>query len=65
MDAEIQQCFDRGGRKVFDQATGIDKDSKTAEEGVEQGLLVAGARAIDPPEAKYAEDESGQDGQLP
>lgn len=62
MDAEIKQCFDRGGRKVFDQATSIDQDSKTAEECVEQGLLVAGARAINPPEAKYTEDESSQDG---
>lgn len=65
MDAEIKQCFDRGRREVFEQATSIDEDGEAAEESVEQGLLVAGARAINPPEAKYAEDESSQDGQLP
>jgi hypothetical protein len=52
-------------REVFEQATSIDEDGKAAEESVEQGLLVAGTRAINPPEAKYAEDESSQDGQLP
>jgi hypothetical protein len=65
MDAEIQQCFDRGGGEILDQTTRIDEDGETAEQGVEQGLLVTGTRAIDPPEAKYAEDESSQDGQLP
>ncbi|KAI6769880.1 hypothetical protein HG530_004509 [Fusarium avenaceum] len=65
MDAEIQQCFDRGGGEVLDQTARIDEDGETAEQDVEQGLLVAGTRAIDPPEAKYAEDESSQDGQLP
>lgn len=57
MDAEIQQCFDRGGGQVLDQTTRIEEDGETAaQQEVEQGLLVAGARAIDPPEAKYAED---------
>lgn len=44
---------------MLEQATRVNEEGEAAEQGVEQGLLVAGARAIDPPEAEDAEDESG------
>lgn len=44
---------------MLEQATRVNEEGEAAEQGVEQGLLVTGARAIDPPEAEDAEDESG------
>lgn len=67
MGTEVEQCVQANGGHghVQQQSARVEEQSEAADDSVDEGLLVARVRVIDPPEPEDAEDERGQDGQLP